>query len=72
VDRYNSLGSKDDNIESPTTYGKEAYQKYRRKEKLKDDAGTLGPKYNQKRTKIVMDTSHSEVDNHKRTVHGSA
>jgi hypothetical protein len=41
VDRYNSLGSKDDNIESLTTYGKEAYQKYRRKEKLKEESGTL-------------------------------
>lgn len=61
MDNYDSLESKDDNTESPTTYGKEAYKKYRRKEKLKDDAGTLGPKYNQKRTKIVMDPHYARI-----------
>jgi hypothetical protein len=61
VDKYNSLGSKDDNIESPTTYGKEAYKKYRRKEKLKEESGTLGGSYSQKRTKIVMDARYASV-----------
>lgn len=41
MDNYDSIESKDDNIESPTTYGKEAYKKYRRKEKLKEESGTL-------------------------------
>jgi hypothetical protein len=61
VDKNNSLESKDDNIESPTTYGKEAYKKYRRKEKLKEESGTLGGSYSQKRTKIVMDARYASV-----------
>jgi hypothetical protein len=61
VDKNNSSESKDDNIESPTTYGKEAYKKYRRKEKLKEESGTLGGSYSQKRTKIVMDARYASV-----------
>jgi hypothetical protein len=61
VDKNNSSESKDDNIESPTTYGKEAYKKYRRKEKLKEESGTLGGSYSQKRTKIVMNARYASV-----------
>ena len=53
--------SKDDNIESPTTYGKEAYQEYRKKEKIREEAGTLGSGYRQKRTKIAMDADYAGI-----------
>jgi hypothetical protein len=61
MDKPESLESNDDNIESPTTYGKDAYMKYRKKERLKEDAGTLGHKYYQKRTKVVMDTGYTNI-----------
>jgi uncharacterized protein YbbK (DUF523 family) len=61
VDNTDSLVSKDDNTESPTTYGKEAYKKYRRNEKLKEESGTLGGNYSQKRTKIVMDAHYAAI-----------
>jgi hypothetical protein len=59
MDKYDTLQSTDDNIESPTTYGKDAYKKYRKKEKLKEEAGTLGGSYGQKRTKIVTDEHYA-------------
>jgi hypothetical protein len=61
VDKYDTLQSNDDNIESPTTYGKDAYKKYRKKEKLKAEAGTLGGSYRQRRTKIVMDEHYASI-----------
>ena len=61
MDKYDTLQSTDDNIESPTTYGKDAYKKYRKKEKLKGEAGTLGGSYRQRRTKIVMDVHYASV-----------
>jgi len=56
-----SLSSEDNNIESPTTYGKEAYKNYRKKEKLKEKAGTLGGSYGQKRTKVVMNARYATL-----------
>jgi hypothetical protein len=61
MDKSHTLQSTDDNIESPTTYGKDAYKKYRKKEKLKEEAGTLGGSYGQKRTRIVMDERYSTL-----------
>jgi hypothetical protein len=49
----------DNNLESPSNYGKEAYKKYRKKEKQRSK--TLGPHYKQKRTKIVSDTYYVTV-----------
>jgi hypothetical protein len=57
----NSLTSKDDNIESPTTYGKEAYKNYRRKEKLKEESVTLGGSYSQRRTKVVTNARYATI-----------
>lgn len=56
-----SLSSEDNNIESPTTYGKEAYKNYRKKEKLKEKAGTLGGSYGQKITKVVMNARYATL-----------
>ena len=61
MDKKEGLESNDDNVESPTTYGKDAYVKYRKKERLKENAGTLGHKYYQKRTKVVMDTGYAGI-----------
>jgi hypothetical protein len=54
MDKDSNLASNDDNMESPTTYGKEAYKNYRKKEKLKEKSESLGGGYGQKRTKVVM------------------
>jgi hypothetical protein len=57
----NNLASIDDNIESPTTYGKEAYKNYRRKEKLKEESGTIGGSYSQRRTKVVTNARYATI-----------
>jgi Protein of unknown function (DUF2795) len=61
MDKNHDLGSSDDNTESPSTYGREAYRDYRRKVKLKEESGTLGGGYSQKRTKIVMDADYASI-----------
>jgi hypothetical protein len=59
--KHSTKESTDDNVESPTTYGKEAYKEYRRKEKLKAEAGTLGGGYRQRKTKLAMDEQYASM-----------
>jgi Protein of unknown function (DUF2795) len=54
-----NVKSNDSNTESPSSYGKEAYKEYRKKEKLKEESGTLGNRYFQKRSKIVLDKNYA-------------
>ena len=51
----------ENNIKSPSTYGKEAYQKYRKKEKHRHQSRPLGQNYKQKRTKIVTDIHYETI-----------
>ena len=54
-----NVKSNDSNTESPSSYGKEAYKEYRKKEKLKEESGTLGNRYFQKRSKIILDKNYA-------------
>ena len=52
----------DNNTISPSTYGKKAYAKYRKKERYKEQSrSTLGRNYHQRRTKIVTDTHYAKI-----------
>ena len=51
----------ENNIKSPSTYGKEAYQKYRKREKHRQQSRPLGQNYKQKRTKIVTDIHYATI-----------
>jgi uncharacterized protein DUF2795 len=61
MDKQHSSQSSDDNTESPSSYGGEAYKEYRIKEKIKEKSGTLGDGYNQKRSKIALEPNYARI-----------
>jgi uncharacterized protein DUF2795 len=61
MDKQHGSQSNDDNTESPSSYGKEAYKEYRIKEKIKEKSGTLGDGYNQKRSKIALEPNYASI-----------
>ena len=50
----------ENNIKSPTTYGREAYETYRKKEKHREKERNIGA-IGQKKTKVVTDVHYAKV-----------
>lgn len=55
---HNNLAS-ENNVKSPTTYGKDAYEKYRMKHKNRKYNNNLVQNYKQRKTKKVTDTGYT-------------
>jgi hypothetical protein len=58
MNEHKNLAS-EDNVKSPSTYGKDAYEKYRIRHKSRKQKNNLVQNYNQKRTKKVADTGYT-------------
>ena len=58
MNEQNNLAS-EDNVKSPSTYGKDAYERYRIRHKDRKQKNNLVQNYRQRRTKNVADTGYA-------------